>query len=57
MLNHSHIARWLLPFLKYQFIVVNKLGGTHVMANALSRLSNITKPIGVPDQTIDATLF
>lgn len=57
MLNHSHIARWLLPFLKYQFIVVYKLGGTHVMANALCRLSNITKPIGVPNQTIDATLF
>jgi hypothetical protein len=34
-----------------------KLGRTHVVAHVLSRLPDITKPIGVPDQTIDASLF
>jgi hypothetical protein len=34
-----------------------KPGKTHVIADALSRLPNITKPIGVPDQTIDVSLF
>jgi hypothetical protein len=32
-------------------------GKTHVVANTLSRLSNSTKPIGVPDQTTYASLF
>jgi hypothetical protein len=30
---------------------------THVIADTLSRLPNITKPIGMPNQTIDASLF
>jgi len=30
---------------------------THVVANALLRLLDITKPTSVPDQTIDARLF
>ncbi len=30
---------------------------THVIVNASSRLPYITKPIVVPDQTIDASLF
>jgi hypothetical protein len=34
-----------------------KLSKTHLVANALSRLLNITKPIGVPNQTIDASLL
>jgi hypothetical protein len=29
----------------------------HVVIDALSRLLDITKPIGVPDQTTNATLF
>jgi hypothetical protein len=36
---------------------VYKLGRTHVVIDALSRLPNVTKPIGVPNQTIDASLF
>ncbi len=36
------IARWLLLFLKYDFIVVYKLSITHVVVEALSRLPNIT---------------
>jgi hypothetical protein len=34
-----------------------KLSKTHVVANALSRLPNIIKPIGVPNQTTNASLF
>ncbi len=52
------IIRWLLLFLKYESIVVYKLSYTHVITDALSSLvPNTTKPIGVLDQTIDATLF
>ncbi len=47
------IARWLLLFLEYDFVVVYKPSGTHVNVDALSRLLDITKPIGVLDQTID----
>jgi hypothetical protein len=36
---------------------VYKRGKTHVAANALLKLPNITKPIGVPDQTTNASLF
>jgi len=41
----------------YDFTIVYKLGKTHVVADALSRLPNITKPTSVPNQTIDASLF
>jgi hypothetical protein len=34
-----------------------KLSRTHVVTNSLSRLLDITKPIGVPNQTKDANLF
>jgi hypothetical protein len=50
------IARWLL-FLKDDFTLVYKPSKTHVVANALSRLPNITKPIGVPKQTTNVSLF
>jgi hypothetical protein len=36
---------------------VYKLGKTHVIADALLRLLDSSKPIGVPEQTIDASLF
>jgi hypothetical protein len=39
--------------LEYDFIVL--LRRTHIVINALSRLSNNTKPIGVHDQTTDAS--
>jgi hypothetical protein len=61
LVNKPHvlgcIARWLLPFLEYEFTVVYKPSRTHVVANALSRLPNTTKPTRVLDQTIDVTLF
>jgi hypothetical protein len=43
------IARWLLLFLKYDFIVMYKRGKTHVIANALSRLLDIIESTGVPN--------
>jgi hypothetical protein len=36
---------------------VYKLGRIHVVANALSKLLNSTKPIGVLVQTMNASLF
>jgi hypothetical protein len=51
------IIRWLSLFLEYDFIIMYKPSKTHVVANAMSRLPNIIKPIGVPNQTIDASLF
>jgi hypothetical protein len=61
LVNKPHvlrrIARWILLFLEYDFIVVYKLGIIHVVANALSKLLDNTKPIGVFDQTTNASLF
>jgi hypothetical protein len=51
------IARWLLLFLEYEFTIVYKHGRTHVAANVLSRLPNNSKPLGIPNWTIDASLF
>ncbi len=51
------ITRWLLLSLEYDFIVVYKPGRTHVIGDALSRLPNITKPVGVLNQTKVASLF
>jgi hypothetical protein len=47
----KRITRWLLLFFNYDFIMVYKPSKTHVVADALSRLPNSTKPIGVPNQT------
>jgi hypothetical protein len=51
------ITRWLLLFFKYDFIVVYKPGRTHVIIDALSRLLDNTEPIGMHDQTTDASLI
>jgi hypothetical protein len=53
----GRITRWLLLFLAYDFTVMYKLGKTHVVIDALSRLFDITEPTCVPNQTIDASLF
>jgi hypothetical protein len=61
LINKLHvlgrIARWLLFFLEYDFIVVYKLGKTHVVANTLSRLLDRIEPIDVPHQTTNGSLF
>jgi len=51
------LVRWLLLFLEYDFKISYKLGRSHLMANALSRLPNQIKLVGIPDQTCDAHLF
>jgi hypothetical protein len=53
----GRIARWLLLFLEYEFIVFYKHGRIHVVADALSKLLGNLEPLGIPDQTIDASLF
>jgi hypothetical protein len=37
----ARIIRWLLLFLEYDFTIMYKLGKTHVITNALSRLLDI----------------
>jgi hypothetical protein len=51
------ITRWLLLLLEYEFIVICKPSRTHVISDALSKLPNNSKPLGVSNQTMDASLF
>jgi hypothetical protein len=51
------LVRWLLLFLEYDFKIVYKFGRSHLMADALSRLPDQTKHVGVLVQTCDAHLF
>jgi hypothetical protein len=51
------IIKWLLLFFKYDFTVMYKLDKTHVVVDALSGLLDSIKPIDVPNQTIDVSLF
>jgi hypothetical protein len=51
------IARWLLLFLKYEFITIYKFGKTLVVINDLSRLLDSLEALGVPNQIVHASLF
>jgi len=51
------IARWLLLFFEYDFIVMCKPGKTHVVVDALSRLLDSIETTNVLDQTTNASLF
>jgi hypothetical protein len=51
------ITRWLLLLFKYDFTIVYKPSKIHVVAHALSRISDIIEPTCVPDQTTDESLF
>jgi hypothetical protein len=51
------ITRWLLFLKKYNFTLVYNACRTHVVTDALSRLTDTTKPTSVSDQTIDANQF
>ncbi len=53
----GRIARWLLLFLEYEFTIIYKLGRTHVGTDVLSRLLDSSKPLGVPNKIVDASLF
>jgi hypothetical protein len=43
------ITKWLLLFLEYDVKIVYKPGSSHLMANALNRLFNQAKSVGVLD--------
>ncbi len=51
------LGKWLLLFLAYDFKIVYKPGRSHLMVDALIRLPNQTKPIGIHDQTCDVHMF
>jgi hypothetical protein len=51
------IVRWLLLFLKYDFLVTYKLGKSHFMTNALSQMFDFIEENGVLDQTTNVTFF
>ncbi len=51
------IINCLLLFLKYDFTIIYKLSRTNVVVNALSRLLDNTKPIGVLNQITYESLF
>jgi hypothetical protein len=61
LINKPHVfgrlARWLLLFLEYDCKIIYKHGRSNLMANALSRLPNHIKFVGVPNQTCDAHMF
>jgi hypothetical protein len=57
LFGQQTISRWLLLFSKYDFIVMCKPNNIHVVVNALSRLWNITEPIGVLNQTTNISLL
>jgi hypothetical protein len=46
---YGRLIRWLSLFLEYDFKIIYKRGRSHLMANALSRLPNLSEPIGVSD--------
>jgi hypothetical protein len=54
---YGRIIKWLLLFLEYDFKIAYKLGRSHLMANALNKLSNQAKLVDVPCQTINVHLF
>jgi len=51
------ITIWLLLFLEYEIIGIYKPSKTRVVVDVLSRLPNISKPLGVSYQTMDASLI
>jgi hypothetical protein len=51
------LARWLLLFLEYYFKIVYKPGRSHLMVDALNRLPNQTKLVGILNQTCDVHMF
>jgi hypothetical protein len=50
-------SQMVIVILEYEFIVVYKPGKIHVVVDVLFRLLNSSKPLGVLDQTLDASLF
>jgi len=62
LVNKPHVlgvkVRWLLLFLvEYDFTIMYKLDGTHVVIDSLSRLLDIIEPTSVLDQTTNVSFF
>jgi hypothetical protein len=61
LINKPHVTskliRWFFLFMEYDFKIIYKLGGSHLMVDALNILPNYIKPIGIPYQTCDAHMF
>ncbi len=53
----SRLDRWFVLFMDYDFKIVYKPSRSHLMVDALSRLHNQTKHVGIPYQTCDAHMF
>jgi hypothetical protein len=53
----NRITRWLLLFLEYDFTITYKMGCTHFVAYALSRLFHTIEPPRVLNMMVDATPF
>jgi len=51
------ITYWLLFFFEYDFLVIYKPWKSHFVANALSWMHDLIEESGVPDQTMDVSLF
>jgi hypothetical protein len=47
----------VVVILEYEFVVVYKCGRTHVVVDVLSKLLDSSEPLGVLDQTTNASLF
>jgi hypothetical protein len=53
---NRRMAKWLLLFLGYEYTVVYKLGRTHVVV-VLSKLPDSSKPLGVPNEIVNASFL
>jgi hypothetical protein len=53
----SRLTKWLVLFLEYDFKFFYKLGKSHLMVDALSRLPNQIKLVGIPNQTCVVRMF
>ncbi len=53
----GRISRWLLLLLEYDFTVICKLGKVRFVVDALSRMPDLTKECGVPNQTMNTPFF
>jgi hypothetical protein len=50
-------TKWLLLFLEYEFTVVYKPNKIHVVVDDLFKLPDISKPLGILNHIVDASLF
>ncbi len=51
------ITKWLLLFLENDFLIIYKLGQSHLVVDVLYKLPNITKNLRVPNQTTNVLSF